>query len=324
MEETAAPGAEPAPRRRISRGTQTALLACGLASLVHLIPLLLPRNMPEQELAIARVMTEPQGRVRRLKPLIDHPKATGAELREAAELLLEGAPTEARELVEEAERREPNALETQLLRARICRVERMERCVQESFERAARMAPGDVRTDLLQADMREQDGDVEGALEAVARALRKAPGEPAVQLRHSRLLGALGRFEEAEAALRASEARLPAQRLYLELGLLRTREGRNEDARSFFARAVGEGPQAAVAHFHLGMAHFQLGDVDSAEEELRTADRLDVSNPRPLAALCAIQLKAGLAEAARVTKMDLERRFQGQTELIRDACRADR
>jgi Tfp pilus assembly protein PilF len=324
VEETAATGAEPSPRRRISRGMRTALVVCGLASLVHLIPLFLPRNMPEQELAIARVMTEPQGRVRRLRPLKEHPKATGAELREAAELLLEGAPAEARELVEEAERREPNALETQLLRARICRVERMDRCVQESFERAARMAPGDARTDLLQADMREQDGDVAGALDAVARALQKAPGEPAVQLRYSRLLSAMGRFEEAEAALRASEPKLSAQRLYLELGLLRTREGRNEDARRFFAQAVGEAPQVAVAHFHLGMAHFHLGDMDSAEEELRTADRLDVSNPRPLAALCAVQMKAGLMEAARVTKMDLERRFQGQTELIRDACRADR
>jgi len=33
---------------------RTALIACGLATLVHMIPLFLPRNMPEQELAIAR------------------------------------------------------------------------------------------------------------------------------------------------------------------------------------------------------------------------------------------------------------------------------
>jgi len=302
---------------------RTALAVCGVASLVHLIPLFLPRNMPEQELAIARVTAEPQNRVRLLKPLKQHPKATGAELREAAALLLEGAPAEARELLEEADRREPNALETQLLRARICRVERMERCVQESFERAARLAPGDARPDLLQADMREGDGDLEGALEAVDRARKKAPDEPAVLLRYSRLLSALGRSGEAEAAIRASASKLSPQRLYLELGLLREREGRNEDARRFFAQAVGEGPQSAVAHFYLGRAHFRLGDLDSAEEELREADRLDVSNPQPLAALCAMQMKAGLSEAARVTKMDLERRFQEQAELIQDACRAD-
>jgi hypothetical protein len=64
--------------------------------------------------------------------------------------------------------------------------------------------------------------------------------------------------------------------------------------------------------------------VDAAEEELRTADGLDVSDPHPLAALCAMQLKAGRREAARVTRMDLERRFQGRLELIREACRMDR
>lgn len=323
MDETAAPEAEPSRRRRMSQTMRTALGVCGLASLVHLIPLLLPRNMPEQELAIARVTVEPENRVRLLKPLKHHPKATGAELREAAELLLEGAPAEARELLEEADRREPNTLETQLLRARICQVERMDRCVQESFERASQMAPQDARPDLLRAEMREEDGDLEGALEAMDRARKKAPGEPGVQLRYSRLLSAVGRNEEAEAAIRAAAPKLPPQRLYMELGLLRTREGRNEDARRFFAQAVGEGPQSAIAHFHLGMAHFRLGNLDAAEEELREADRLDVSNPQSLAALCAMQTKAGLKDAALVTKMDLERRFQGQAELIREACRAD-
>ncbi|MBN1207228.1 MAG: tetratricopeptide repeat protein [Myxococcaceae bacterium] len=280
--------------------------------------------MPEQELAIARAMPEVEHRVRLLKPLKEHPKATGAELREAAELLLDGAPAEARELVDEAERREPGALETQLVRARICRAERAERCVQESFERAARMAPGDARPDLLWADMKEQDGDLASALEALDRARHKVPNELSVQLRYAQLLSATGRHAEAEAVLRALDSKLPPQRLFLELGLLRMREGRNEEARRFFARAVGEAPQSAVAHYHLGVAHFQLGDLEAAEEELRTADRLDVSNPRSLAALCAMQVKAGRLEGARVTKMDLERRFQDRTELIRDACRMDR
>src|SRR4051812_12951870 len=150
----AGPEAEPIPRRqRMSRATRNVLGVCGVALLVHMIPLFLPRNMPEQELAIARAMPEVQNRVPLLKPLKQHPKATGEELREAAELLLDGAPAEARELIEEAERRQPGSVETLLLRARICRVERMERCVQDSFEQAARVAPGDTRPDLLWADM---------------------------------------------------------------------------------------------------------------------------------------------------------------------------
>jgi Tfp pilus assembly protein PilF len=302
---------------------RSALWICGLAFLLHLIPLFLPRNMPEQELAIARVTPDVHHRLELLKPLKEHPKATGAELREAAELLLEGAPADARELAEEAERREPGKVETQLLMARICKAERADRCVQESFERAARRAPGDPRADLLWADMREQEGNIPAALEAVARAREKAPEELAVQLRYARLLSESGRHGEAEAVLRSLEPKLPLQRLLMELGVLRTREGRDKEARELFAKAVGERPQSPAAHFHLGMAHYRLGDLDAAEEELRTADRMDVSDPRALAALCAMQVKAGRLEEARVTRMDMERRFQGQAELIRSACRTD-
>jgi tetratricopeptide (TPR) repeat protein len=321
-------GTTPAPqaegRWRLSRAMRTALGVCGLAFLVHLVPLFLPRNMPEQELAIARVTPDVRHRLRLLKPLKEHPKATGAELREAAELLLEGAPAEARELVEEAERREPGTVETTLLRARICWVERMERCVHEAFEQARRAAPEDARPDLLWADMREHDGDVATALEAVGRARRKAPEETAIQLRYALLLSENGHHLEAEQVLRALEPKLPPQKWLLELGQLRLREGRHEDARQLFGRAVGEDPQSAVAHYHLGIAHFRLGDLEAAEEELRAADRINISDPRALAALCAMQVEAGQLEAARVTKMDLERRFQGRTELIRSACRMQR
>jgi Tfp pilus assembly protein PilF len=324
-EDMAGGGLEPPSRRwQLNRAMRTAVIACGVATVVHLIPLFLPRNMPEQELAIARVTAEVPNRLRILKPVKDNPKATAADLREAAELLLEGAPAEAHAFVEEAERREPGSLETQLLRARICRVERMERCVRESFEQAARLAPTDTRPDLLWADMREQDGDLESAAEAVDRARKKAPGELALHLRYSRLLSAAGRSQEAEGVLRALDSKLTAEQLFLELGLLRTREGRHEEARAFFAQAVEQGPRSAVAHYHLGMAHFQLGDLDAAEQELLRADGLNVSDPRPLAALCAMQVKAGRREAAMVTKMDLERRFQEQAELVREACRMNR
>jgi Tfp pilus assembly protein PilF len=308
----------------MSQAVRTALAACGIAFLIHLIPLFLPRNMPEQELAVARVTTDVQHRLRLLKPLKEHPKATGAELREAAELLLEGAPAEARELVEEADRREPGAVETTLLRARLCWVERMERCVHESFEQARRAAPGDARPDLLWADMREHDGDKGTALEAVSRALHKAPEDTGIQLRYARLLSELGHHDEAEQSLRALEPKLPPQKLLLELGQARLRAGRHEDARRLFYKAVGEDPRSALAHYYLGMAYFRLGDLDAAEEELRAADRIDVSNPQALAALCAMQVQAGRLDSARVTKMDLERRFQGRGELIRSACRMDR
>lgn len=326
MEEPVAPATQPPSRQRwrLSRTLRGSLGVIGIAFVIHLIPLFLPRNMPEQELAIARVTADVQHRLRLLKPLKEHPKSTGAELREAAELLLEGAPAEARELVEEAERRQPGAVETLLLRARICWLERMERCIHETFEQARRAAPGDARPDLLWADMREHDGDLATALDAVGRALLKAPQDTSIHLRYMRLLSETGHHTEANQVLQVLEPKLPAQKVLLERGQLRLREGRHEEARVIFTKAVGEEPHSPLAHYHLGMAHFRLGNMDAAEEELRAADRMNVADPRALLALCAMQVQAGQVEAARVTKMDLERRFQDRAELIRSACRMNR
>ncbi|MCY1018459.1 tetratricopeptide repeat protein [Pyxidicoccus sp. MSG2] len=296
------------------------LVVCGVALLIHLIPLFLPRNMPEQELAIARAATSAEERVQFLMPLRQHPKATPAELREAAELLLDGAPAEAHELAQEAERRDPSALETQLLLARICDVERMERCVSTSLERAAQVAPKDARPDLLRADFQEQDGDVAGAAESLRQAYGKAPGDAVIGLRYVRLLSASKHGDEAMSVLKELAGQLPRGRLLVEQGRVWTREGRDADAVKLFRKAVEEDPRLGIGYFELGLALYRQGNTEAAEESLRQADRLDLSDPKALAALCAMQLEQRRINDARLTRMDLERRFSGRTELIRQSC----
>lgn len=291
-----------------------------VALLIHLIPFFLPRNMPEQELAIARAMPGVEQRVQYLLPLREHPKATPAELREAAELLLDGAPAQARELASEAERRDPNAVETHLLMARICDAERMDRCVSASLERAAQVAPEDARPDLLRADLREKDGDFGGATEAVGRAYRKAPADPLIGLRYVRLLSATKRGDEALAVLGKFEGRMPRARLLVEQGRVHAQAGRYAEAAGLFRKAVEEDPRLGIGYFELGLARYQLGNLEAAEQALRQADRLEPSDPKALAALCAMQLKDGSIEGARLTRMDLERRFSGRDELIRQSC----
>jgi len=306
--------------RGLDRGMRGVLTVCTVALLIHLIPLFLPRNMPEQELAIARAATSAEERARFLMPLREHPKATPAELREAAELLLEGAPAEAHELAQEAERRDPGALETQLLLARICDRERMDRCVSTSLERATQAAPGDARPDLLRADFQEKDGDVEGSAESLRRAYGKAPENPRIALRYVRLLLATKRGSEAMAVLDGLEGRLPRARLMVERGRVWASVGHDEEAVRFFQKAVGEDPRLGVGYFELGLAWFRLGNEEAAEEALRQADRLDLEDPKALAALCAMQLKSRRINDARLTRMDLERRFSGKAELIRQSC----
>ncbi|MBJ6764891.1 tetratricopeptide repeat protein [Myxococcaceae bacterium JPH2] len=301
-------------------GLPGVLALSGVAVLIHIIPLLLPRNMPEQELAIARATPDPAHRVRFLLPLKNNEKSTPANLREAAELLLSGAPAEAHELVEEADRRHPGDLETLLLMARVCDVERMERCVNQSLERAEKAAPTDPRPLLLRADLREQNGDVQGAVEALQRAHDQAPTDTFLALRYGRLLSRTGKPEEAMAVFRALDGKLTHARLLVEQGMVRAKEGRDRDAVKLLQEAVQSDPRLAEGHFELGLAWFRLGNEIAAEDALRQADRLDISNQEPLATLCAIQLKTGQIEAARTSRMDLERRFPQRMDTIRASC----
>ena len=317
------PSNEPRERssQRRNQGLRSVLWVCGVALAIHVIPLFLPRNMPEQELAIARATESVEGRLQFLVPLKHNDKATAADLRMAAELLREGAPAEAHDLAVEAERRDPNALETQLLLARICDRERMSRCVEQSLGKARQLAPADPRAELLRADLSEEKGDLEGATNALARAYSQAPGDPLVGVRYGRLLSRMGRPEDALKVFTSLEGKVPPARLLVEQGLVRTREGRSREAVGLLQQAVQKDPKLAEGHFQLGIAWFQAGNQVAAEESLRQADRMDTSDTRALSALCTLQVKAGKLEGARQTRTDLERRFPQRMDLIREQCR---
>lgn len=299
------------------------LLVIGVAFLIHLIPLFLPRNMPEQELAIARAIPEPAGRAKVLKPLKDNPKSTGADLREAAELLREDAPLDAYELAKEADRREPGQVETKLLLAGICHGQRMNRCEEESLTKADELAPGDPRSDLLRADFEEKNGKKEEALKWVEKAYGKAPGNAGVGVRYGRLLSAVGRGDEALQVLKTLETPLGRPQMLVEEGLVRAAQGRMKEARELFGKAVEEDPKLVAGYYHLGMVAYRVGDIEEAEEALREADRLDMSDMRPLSALCRIQQQAGRMNEMRVTRMDLERRFPERMDAVRSACHSE-
>lgn len=300
---------------------KSALIACGVAFLIHLIPLFLPRNMPEQELSIARAMPDAGKRAEVLKPLKENPKATGENLREAAELLRDGSPLDAYELAKEADRREPGEVETQLLLARICHGQRMSRCEEESLEKAGKLAPGDPRAELLRADFQERDGDVGGAMRSAEKAYAQAPGNVGVGVRYARLLSAVGQGDEALRVLEKQGGSLGRAQLRLEEGLVRVAQGRMEEARGLFVEAVEADPKLVMGYYHLGMAAYRMGDVEKAEEALREADRLDMTDMRSLSALCEIQRRTGRTDELTATRMDLERRFPERMDAVRSACR---
>jgi tetratricopeptide (TPR) repeat protein len=199
----------------------------------------------------------------------------------------------------------------------------MSRCEEEAFTKAGNLAPRDPRADLLRADIQEKEGDVAGALESVKRAYEKAPEQPGVGIRYGRLLSATGRGDEAVEVLKRLEPKLGRPRTLVEEGLVREAQGRTKEARELYASAVDADPKLVMGYYHLGMAAFRDGDVEAAAEALKEADRLDMSDMRPLSALCAIQRQTGRTEDLMVTRQDLERRFPERMDAVRNACRSE-
>lgn len=299
---------------------RTALILCGVALVLHVALLFLPRDTAEQELAIARAIPEARHRVSVLKPLATHPKALGAELREAATLLLPDAPAEARLLATEAERRDPKSAESHLLLARVCHLERSERCVSEQLAQARTLAPQDPRPDLFWADVQEGEGALAAALEAVQAARSKVPKEAALALREGRLWLALKQPERAEAVLQPLSAMLTQAPQLVQLGQLRLEQHRVPEARDLFERALRTQPSLWTAHHFAGLTRLQQGDLAGAETAFRKAASLSPADPRPLLSLCALQARTGRREAARIAQLELMRRFPEQAESWGERC----
>ena len=306
--------------RRIDPRTRAALWVSLGALAIHLVPLFLPREIPSVELELARMVPEARHRVRLLAPLRENPQSRGEHLRDAAELVLAASTREARAFLQEARRRDPSAVENDLLEARICWADGDESGAQHARAVARRDAPSDPRPELLEADLREARGDSPGALTALERALNKSPGDVPLRLRYARALGAAGRESAAQDALEPLASALPRHRWLAEQGLLRLGSGQNAEARSLLEDAVHADEGDAASHYYLAVALFRLEEWTRAEAELRRADHLDPSDFRALALLCVLQREEGRVDDAGVSRVMLERRFAARHAEFDQAC----
>ncbi len=113
------------------------------------------------------------------------------------------------------------------------------------------------------------------AMDVLDRALLRDPGHP-------RLLGLRGQArlrkgdldaaaEDLEAHCRRTPWQEPA---WVDLGILRDRQGRLAQAESCLARAVDLDPLDALARAYLGAARFKQGHADAAQGDLEEALRL--------------------------------------------------
>jgi tetratricopeptide (TPR) repeat protein len=150
----------------------------------------------------------------------------------------------------------------------------------------------------------QYDWDWAGAEQEFQRAIALDPSFAPAQRMYGWLLVGLGRFEEAQRALRRPLATDPANEFNLmELGMSQYFARQNEQAVEQCRRAIALDPTSYWSHMVLGWAHTQTGDFPAAVAGLQQANRLS-DNPQVIASLGHAYALAGRrTEAQKVLKL---------------------
>lgn len=178
------------------------------------------------------------------------------------------------------------------------------------LRRAIELRPGYPEAWYNLGVFRREQGELDQAVAAFQRALELDPDAPAVHAALAVTYGLQGRDTEAAAALteanrldpaRAEAARAtlaldlarqgrldeaerelesltqnaPTAETWYNLGLVRARQGRPEDARAAYEQALALDPDHAPAHNNLGIQQAAQGDLQSARRHLEKATASD-------------------------------------------------
>ncbi|PTL84116.1 protein kinase [Vitiosangium sp. GDMCC 1.1324] len=276
---------------------------------------------PAERLATAEASSDPKARVSSLEGLGKDQRANEAQLARAGALLLDaGAPQAAMDVAESFVERFPQNVEAHLLAARASTELRIGRRAERAIEQATALAPKDVRPLLALAELRERQGDVSGALAALAQAYEKHPRDAEVAPRYGLLLSHNGQLEPAAEVLGAWTRRNEDARALAELGYVRFRQDKLDDAASLLRRALRKEPELALAHYYLGAILFRQDNISGAERAYREADRLEPKNPRALIALCQVLVHAGRVNDVDEVKRSLATRFPEKAGSLAAEC----
>jgi Flp pilus assembly protein TadD len=271
---------------------------------------------------MAEKASTPAQRIRALTALAEDPGATETELRRAGELALQSPDLEGALAVTQAfARRFPRSIEAALQEARACVGLRLGKKADLAIDRAISLGPDDPRPDLLRADLRRLQGDASGMLEALTAASRKAPNDREIAVRRGELLSQAGRLDEASTVLNAVLKHRFHPGAAAELGFVKMRQNQPAEAMRLLRASLARSPNLAKAHYYLGAALNQQGDLGAAESEYRTADRLAPSDPRPLGALCTLFAQNKRGPEAEALRKELADRFPEQAPRYIAECR---
>lgn len=155
---------------------------------------------------------------------------------------------------------------------------------------------------LFAADQARQRGDPEAALTILTEAAREMPGDASIHLDRGAVLGELGRYEEAEIALRAGLALAPAHATgYLTLAKVLVSAHQYAEALSTIdvhSKLTGEDAKGFDVHYVRGLALRRLNRLRESETELRRATELEPAHSDALLNLAAVLASRGESEEA--------------------------
>lgn len=314
----------PAPRRA-SRvvGVLAAVLGLGALGAGAAWHFTRPGVSPAERLTQAQAADTTAAKATLLSGLGADPRATAEELSRATTLLMEArAFPQAMELAEAFATRFPKNLEAHLLVARAATELNRGKRAERALDEALALAPKDLRPSLMLADLRERQGDLPGAVAALAKAFAQQPGSSRVAPRYGLMLSRSGRLDEASTVLSAWTREHDDAASLAELGFVRFRQERVDEAAALLKRALRKDGRLAVAHYYLGAVLFRQGDSTGAERAYLEADKLAPEDPRALAARCQLHAHGGNTTAVAELKRTLAERFPTQASVLAAECKA--
>jgi len=215
-------------------------------------------------------------------------------------LLAGGKPQEALPQLEKAVKAEPNSAGGYYFLGLAQRSAGLADPAKSSFAHALELNPGltEAAVNLARLDVRT--GDYDEALRLAGNALKTTPNLPSAYLASAEAWEAKGDARQAEAMLLAALDRDPASLPALAMLLkVYDRQGKTKLVVERISGLVLQYPQNAGLHFLLGVAYYNLKDLEKAEASIRQALALDPKTLDAYTMLANIDLATGSVEKAK-------------------------
>jgi predicted Zn-dependent protease len=176
------------------------------------------------------------------------------------------------------------------------------------------LKPGSARAWKARGEIAERRLKKNDAVNAYREAVRLAPDDHTNQISLARMLIETRQAgEAAEHLQRLTNAGLTGPTVTVLLGLCREAQGKLDEAKALFDRAIAEFPSDPLAHYHRGRIELNR-HPELAAPFLRRAAELDASDPQILYSLMLCVRDVGTADEVR----DIEARWsQCNTDLKR-------